>query len=160
MSHYDPDHTGFCTLCNQPLDEAALQSLLQTATRCEKEQPSLELDGSIALVVGWKMVGTKTRYWLEPGVNVTAAIDANRVHRACPRFTASLDAAKSLVLSGLWREQKGPKQQDGKTYWECYIKRLHPLKRFTGHAGTEALAMCAAALRARVGAMLRCEKEP
>jgi len=64
-------------------------------------------------------------------------------HYSAPRFTASLDAAMKLVpettdtkLGRLWCVERFSEITDGKTTWK-------------GKAVTEALALCAASLRAR-----------
>ena len=84
------------------------ETFLALAERCEREQPSRELDCDIALALGWVWVGISPRYWLEPGMDV-AAFQAKpllldpRVHLAYPRlFTSSIDAAVTLVPDGQW----------------------------------------------------------
>lgn len=66
------------------------------------------LDAAIAVCLGWKWVGLSPRYWLEPSLSIKAfqadpdryVLDP-RAHLAVPiRFTASLDAAVTLVPEG------------------------------------------------------------
>ena len=107
-------------------DRAAL--LMDLAERCEKAQgPDRELDREIA-------EATKPDFWLVP-----------------PRYTASLDAALSLVPEGwAWAVYGGAREEivataycvpnGGRLPWPDWVTDIC--------AATPALALCAATLRA------------
>ena len=82
-----------------------MSAMVELAERCEKAaRPDRELDAAIAAAVHLKQLTYSSPEWIKD-----------------PEFTASLDAAMSLVLRD-------------------------------GQAATPALALCAAALRARASA--------
>lgn len=108
-----------------------MSTLLELADRCEREEPSRELDAAIARF----LAGNFYEWW------------KNRPGPA--DFTTSLDAAVTLV----------PNNAD---WWEIYYERgwvrgpvraevkWHRVREETrAFAATPALALCAAALRAR-----------
>src|SRR5690348_8789107 len=66
------------------------EQLLALAERCEKAAgPDRDLDEAIALIFGWRLVA---KGWVrDPGGNSKDEL---------PRFTASLDAAMTLVPAG------------------------------------------------------------
>jgi hypothetical protein len=133
-----------------------MSQLLELAERCEQAtRPDRELDGAIALALGWtfqkmkgdalqKMKGDAQAYWREPGVTDFY------MRSKLPAYTASIDAAMTLVPKG--------------KYWTCSYGRLsthevmgaarivEPLTIdfiAESEAATPALALCAASLRAR-----------
>lgn len=108
------------------------QKLLELAERCEKaERPDRGLDAEI-------------HFRIKNGIGVGCASDA-------PAFTGSLDAALTLVPEGhdvTITQANGPDRTD----WYGRVKFRTPygdglLKK--GNAMNGALALCAAALRAR-----------
>lgn len=105
--------------------------LLALAARCERGEPSNKLGAAIARACGWKG------------------------HPVPDNFVRSLDAAVKLVPKGAWRETNGPRRylnipSPVPNYWHTNITVWEPtLKDVHGWAETEALSICAAALRAR-----------
>lgn len=114
--------------------------LLQLAERCEREEPSRELDGEIALAIGWEKTETPPagENWVRP--------DKRFAYPSPPCFTISLDAAVTLLvegdewqitnLYGIARAEANMNASKGPTYGEH-------------KGGHMALALCSAALRAR-----------
>lgn len=118
-----------------------MSALLELAERCEKaEGPDRELDAGIALAIGWRdcipcaFNGVKHR--------MGGILNA-------PAYTASLDAAMTLVPEGYhWQAGVGIETEYGhrdKAYAWCSQEDCGELSV----AATPALALCAAALRAR-----------
>lgn len=104
--------------------------LLALADRCEREQPSNDLEMEIdRAITGLKRIGTFEEY--EP-----------------PCYTTSLDAAARLAPSA-WRvyeiHQLGPTEH----FHVGMITGMPATRDARGNAKTEAMARCAAALRAR-----------
>jgi hypothetical protein len=118
------------------------------ADRCEQVmRPDRELDAKVADAIGWwpegftgKDVHGPDRRWREPRSGVGDRVD-------CPAFTASVDAAMSLVLEGFaWGAGFGVDPSDHeKTGW-AWCGETEGLILF---AATPALALTAACLRAR-----------
>ena len=129
-----------------------VDALLALAERCEAATgPDRELDRIIALNLGWRSVA---KGWVrDPGGNSKDEL---------PRYTASLDAAITLVPNDhAFRIDNGP------CHWICLGKQKpmgradvhYPKPRYDGdgdswltvsaNADTLALALGAAALRAR-----------
>lgn len=117
--------------------------LIALAARVEQAQgPDRELDAEIARAIGWKE-SLSGRWWKPPGGD-----DWNFV---LPPFTASLDAALTLVPEG-WifavhsGDDRGPPvaycvPNMGRLPWPHWVDDIN--------AATPALALTAAALRAR-----------
>lgn len=115
------------------------QTLLALADRCEREEPSRELDIAIELSVVPGAVHRQWDYWFRIGLG-------DRVYNA-PAYTTSLDAAVGLV-------------PDEAEWWDVYVEKDWgggPAKGEIGTlanswiktlAKTPALALCAASLRA------------
>lgn len=114
--------------------------LLALAARCEVEKPSKTLDADIGRAVGEtpkiKNIYRQNRYPRE----------LLRTDKVFPAYTTSLDAAVTLV-------PEGKDWQAGKIGNECaagiYPAAHHPFATHKAKAATPALALCAAALRAR-----------
>ena len=112
--------------------------LLELAERCEKaEGPDRALDYDIAHSV--------TRAHLETG--------------KAPAYTASIDAALTLVPEG-WDWSAQTSCLKGLSRASCDLTQLAPFKPEdwtvrTARATTPALALCAAALRARAATILQ-----
>ena len=156
-----------------------MSTLLELADRCEREEPSRELDGEIMFSLFAKPAGDQvpTRHYLWPEDNASWSfairfsgwtaerIASNRRGQETivimrdgdpillnslriKPVTTSLDAAVTLV-------------PEGAEWWEVYVERewergpakaeVTPYRRttFKAFAATPALALCAAALRAR-----------
>jgi len=112
--------------------------LEELALRCvEASGPDRKLDALIASVTGWQDVRGE-------GYGVWRGIRPTRSRRETVlRFTASLDAAMTLVPEG-WRFVI---DNDG-----CHCRMTRRSRQGSdiyGFAGSMALALCAAALRAR-----------
>jgi hypothetical protein len=139
-----------------------LSILLALAERCEAATgPDRELDIAICVAIDWRyddweegertareMAARHGMAWL-----VSRSVEGyNSTWRHLPRYTASLDAAMTLVPEG---HKCGVTQQDREKaseqwwgelrrgYWTSYDKA------FVARGATAALALCAAALRAR-----------
>lgn len=125
-------------------------ALIALAKRCEAAAgPDRELDADIALTQGWAQL--RGDNWCGPTGGICV-----------PAYTASLDAAKTLVPEdALWKAQHTINIGDDETF-EC--PKGEPPKDFKAGVGignvpmhwehgrsfcSAALALCAAALRAR-----------
>ncbi len=113
-------------------------TLLALADRCEQAAgPDRELDAEIALAIGYthERRGTeRARWWRTPSGQQLAYVGYKN-HP--PFFTGSLDAAVTLVPEGCG--------------W-MVMKNVAKVGRWPKRAATSALALCAAALRARAAA--------
>jgi len=119
----------------------------ELADRVERaEGPSRELDAEIALAVGWTtavpaLSHPDNHWWYPPGRHLDQ--DARQ---ACPQFTASLDAALTLVPERWHATIHARPDWPGVELHEFPL----PCRKIPFlHAATPALALCAAALRAR-----------
>jgi hypothetical protein len=121
------------------------EQLLELAGRCERAKgPDDGLDRDVALACGWEWLGpwspdNRSAYqWKAPD---------RSLHIGPPFFTASLDAAIRLVPEGRSREIT-ENVTSGES--EVFIWNMRGLgEGDRGVAATTALALCAAALRAR-----------
>ncbi len=126
---------------------------MKLSERVERaEGPSRELDEAFALALGWSQVENPTKAmglmgrWRDANGEMTD-------HFGVPRFTASLDAAMTLVPEGEGRwpqleyispNPNNPKQGHRARLW------FAGGDRFRGESlHSFALALCAAALKAR-----------
>lgn len=111
--------------------------------------PDRELDGAIARSRGWtfeKMKGDARPYFRKPGAT------AYYMRSDAPTFTASIDAALTLVPAGCWAEGALGRHDCTRSALEIHAPMTYdPL----GHAeaATPALALTAAALRAQAAMM-------
>jgi hypothetical protein len=133
-------------------------TLLALADRCEQAAgPDRELDVAIARALGWKPLyrDDYSKWWPPAAVEDSRARKRSILHhptQPLPAFTASLDAAVTLVPEGCdWHCQSNP------SVTACWAS-VSPVKRGIEllewgsgmrRASTPALALCAAALRAR-----------
>lgn len=137
-----------------PASEVVRNALIALAVRCETEEPSREIDCHIALAMGFGERGVGHRGSYKHPIRVTLAElmadpsdlrlmvdDGDVPEETIPRFTASLDAAASLMVPGAM--MRNTRQHEG--IW--MVRYVHPL--VGGNAATEPMARCAAALRAR-----------
>jgi hypothetical protein len=115
------------------------ESLIALAERCEKATgPDRELDAEIARAIGWTNVS--------PVGHGHVGHCPNHFFGSVPLHTASLDAAMTLVPEGeQWNVASYP-----------WAEHTHKAAAWVGNkrgpvigAATPALALCAAALRAR-----------
>lgn len=124
---------------------------LELAERCEAATgPDRELDAMIAVATDWRWDdweegestarGQAEKHGLDWLVG-RAKDGMASMWRHMPRYTASLDAAVTLVPDG-WEytaKQEGPRH-----IWAMHKRRVE-----VANAATPALALCGAALRAR-----------
>jgi hypothetical protein len=125
-------------------------TLLQLASRCEAASgPDRELDGEVFRAIGMPLPGDFggrdiSLHWNEAEQCFLAPVGDMRVRYEQPRYTASVDSALGL-LDGLAR----------KPHWSVSWPVAEVELVFSGGpvvnatAATPALALCAAALRAR-----------
>lgn len=116
--------------------------------------PDKELDWDLALLAGWERrdwdIASANLGWFAPGV-------PNVMHSDPPRYTASIDAALTLVPDGwAWavREHRDcpPPHSDAlakvsRVAWGCPEGELY--EQSQARHPTPAIALCIAALRAR-----------
>ncbi len=127
------------------------QILLQLAASCERESPSREIDCHIAFfVTGDLQVGVKGPLKAPLPYMLSEAVERPRDLQLLanddnidmiPRYTTSLDAAVTLVPEKYWWSVR-----NGGCYATVGPSNWHDLE---GEAKTPALALCAAALKAR-----------
>lgn len=117
--------------------------LLALADRCEREEPSRELDAAIARALG---IQGKRRNIYRRGHYVGGKPVVLRVVEDFPAFSSSLDAAVTLVQGPVGQQVGWFVGSDCRAavYWSPTIPNS-----YEGTAKTPALALCAAALRAR-----------
>lgn len=130
-----------------------MSDLLELAERCEKaEGPDRELDCDIALAVGWdikhplaplpELITTLGIEWLR-----LAATEYQSTYKELPAYTASIDAALTLVPDGRILRQYMVSRHVPHT---CEVAVDYAHGGWVGHSDHSfALALCAAALRAR-----------
>lgn len=110
------------------------------------EGPSRELDAEIARALGWKDVGIgphapQTVKWVRP--------DGSETFNRLPAYTASIDAALTLVPEG-WEWTVGNTYAEGRTFArvENFALKGEPNFNVDGQR-PPALALTIAALKAR-----------
>jgi hypothetical protein len=109
------------------MPQATEDELVALAERCEHATgPDRELDCAILVAIDW-------RY--------------NSAWRHLPRLTASLDAAMTLVPEGWWVQQLTQSHNRDATWVSLHSDTPAPVVQTSARA--DALALCAAALRAR-----------
>jgi hypothetical protein len=123
-----------------------MSDLLELAARCEKATgPDRELDQTIARCVNWCPSNVNPEAWarnedLKPRLWFSDAF-------GMPAYTASLDAAMTLVTEG-HKLLLAQNLKDDR--WHATVSHLDKSWfHCTREAATPALALCAAALRAR-----------
>jgi hypothetical protein len=130
-------------------------TLLALAERCEQAVgPNNGLDAEIALAIGYthERRGTERACWWRTPAGQQLAYVGYKNHP--PFFTGSLDAAVTLVPEGrAWTVG----QNLHHWFWQASINALNDDGNptsigFGGPCGWPALALCAAALRARAAA--------
>lgn len=129
-------------LGEQPQPKTAL---LLLADRCEREEPSDDLSEDIARALGYVKLEDYSCRWIAPDKSTTLC------GFGPPNYTQSLDAAVTLVPEGLgWTCGD---HSPGGVHVGNYLASVWKFDRATGlnmrFAKTPALALCAAALRAR-----------
>ena len=121
-------------------------TLLALAERCEQAAgPDRELDCHIHALIEGRNI--RPERWIE----------TVRLHdHAVPRYTASLDAAVTLVPEGYYWQAANGKRRHSEPQACADLFVAHGPNRgdmsFTADAATAALALCAAALRVRAAA--------
>jgi len=129
-----------------------MATLLELAERCEKaEGPDRKLDAEVARATGWKVSPGGT-WWQPPGGQWGFVLRA---------YTASIDAALTLLPEGWFGALDPIFFEDGEStlfdgicirpQWRDWRPNDADawLRRMRARAATPALALCAAALRAR-----------
>lgn len=119
--------------------------LLELAARCEAaEGPDRELDEAIFVLVNPPPKGWRHSGWPDPH-NPASVI------YSVPAYTASLDAAMTLVLEGCWDHMEVYWPDHQMLGWTVHLLPNANLRRgeYSGFAQSHALALCAASLRAR-----------
>ena len=139
------------------------EQLLELAARCEAATgPDRELDREIIRALGL-FVGTASGegddlFLVSGHPNLMAPIfgvENARRGNPVPRFTASLDAAMTLVPKWIIEQRRRVFLLGEWPEWGCHLDDLSggsdewAWPRFKGRAATLPLAICAAALRAR-----------
>ncbi|WP_375248330.1 hypothetical protein [Sphingomonas sp.] len=116
--------------------------IVRLAELCEAGQvPSRDLDALIAPLQGLQVVD-------EGHPLGRVCYDQNRQSIMLPRYTASIDAAMTLVPEGMWAEGALGSHADQWSSLEIHAPCTYdPIGQAT--AATPALALTAAALRAR-----------
>jgi hypothetical protein len=123
---------------------AARQVLLDLADRCEREEPSTELDAAIGYAVD---ATPKAKNVYKRGHYIGNKPVLLRVEAIWLPYTTSLDAAVTLVPSG-WSYRVG--LNEGRLHAQAVLGRSYPTNAtVTVESGSPALAICTAALRAR-----------
>lgn len=119
--------------------------LIELAERCEAATGAdTKLEREIAEALGWRHVrnkGPESEWFPYVWVAPDGKCDADETY---PDYTASIDAALTLVPEG-WNWQVGK----GNHCWSAVYQGAPPSMRVDPIAATPALAICAAALRAR-----------
>jgi hypothetical protein len=119
----------------EPMTSAAEAGAGLIAKLEKAEGPSRELDALIALASGWTVHHGDN--WIGPHGQIVV-----------PAYTASLDAAMTLVPEGEWVELSGPRK-----YLNIPLPVPNHWRAEAGNIGwgaTAPLALCTAALRARL----------
>jgi hypothetical protein len=145
-----------------PIEPSVLFAL---AERCEREEPSRELDLAISAAVDYRgafqpIYPGESYRWGAGGDEIDLLSKTGKrigvldPQQFVPRYTTSLDAAVTLVPAGddvFWRaghDGEGP--DPGLFFAEVLVCRLaKPFTGFRARARTEPMARVAAALRAR-----------
>ena len=124
-----------------------LIAALEKATGADRD-----LDANIGKVAGWLKTGWAANRWWAPDVAARAR-KAKKTPGSfgvlpldLPKFTASIDAALTLVPDDACWGVSRPRQPDmsGKQFWAS-IHGGHP----GGRGATPSIALCIAALKAR-----------
>ena len=123
------------------------QALLDLAVRCEQATgPDRELDAEIA-----KAVGAKHGPFEKVSMETRSVTYYDEIATA---YSASIDAALTLVPEGC-QYQLDSHYHVARVwhYWEPYCADDDGSEHFDAEANTEALALCAAAIRAKAKEM-------
>jgi hypothetical protein len=132
-----------------PIEPSVLFAL---AERCEREEPSRELDAEIAVALGHHVEWKQANYTMTafPAISWRPPHPYAGMREPCPQWTTSLDAAVTLVPASK-PMSRHVHQQDNGSWWvelrDGYCTSYD--KVFIASAKTEPMAICAAALRAR-----------
>jgi hypothetical protein len=109
--------------------------------------PDREIDAEIAQVLGWGGV-----HMSPLDTSICAGRPGNgRAWEHVPAYTASLDAALTLVPAGFWWETCAPYGDPAKQARASMFNASR--QAGSARANTSPLALCAAALRARLAGM-------
>jgi hypothetical protein len=126
-------------------------TLLALAARCEREEPSRELDGNICAAIGHKI---STDGWL---IVPSFMEEGQEELRPPTPFTSSIDSAMTLVPEG-WVLTLNTFQNGASVYvMNAAGDIVRPQKQYIA---TPALALCAAALKVRAAIAEQIEASP
>lgn len=139
-------------------DASERDALIGLAERCEAATgPEWELDAEIAFKMGWRK--SQGHWWTQEqslaARKAKCAIWATGMPSVLPAFTKSIDAAMTLVPEGWQLRQmafSGPCADDRKWHLNIYGGSVGR-DILVGRGATPALALTAAALRARATAI-------
>ena len=140
------------------------EALNALADRVEREEPSRGLDIDIACAaLGWEKERQGGYIGQTPPDYAWNLRPIGRAYwddgsRKAPPYTTSLDAAVTLVPPDCWRETNGPRKYlnvpaPSPNRWKAEVAPWKTGMPCFGWAETEAMAICAAALRARAADM-------
>ncbi len=118
------------------------ERLLQLADRIEASEPSFALDLEIALAAGGFVAASSNGY------KAAGFVWRDDSGQTPPPYTTSLEAAVGLVPEGWGCELVFPHSPRAKL-WSPDGGPLSATHNIHGHANHPAMALCAAALRAR-----------
>jgi hypothetical protein len=123
----------------------AREKLIELAERCEKaSEPDRETEARIAMELAWRKttLGQAGRVWYDQDGNLEAVP---------PKYTASLDAALTLLPEGSeWRLERRFSKAMSPAYASVWNPGATDVDfHANAHGKSPALALCAAALRAR-----------
>lgn len=146
-------------------DKATLLALAERVEAAAWPQPTRELNREVALAVGWfrrtpSESGKKYPTWIHPddcrnGQPVFDSLHGTEIWREPSNYLGSLDAALTLVPEGhVWLVANVGLNDEGKGPLSGKCSAISAPPADTEHiepceAATPALALCAAALRAR-----------
>jgi hypothetical protein len=126
-----------------------MSALLELAERCEQATgPDCELNREVAQAAGWRKggkvwaLGSSLQGWAPPGA------PSKDLRLDVPHYTASLDAAMTLVPEGWYLGDLTQCNEDDVPQ-ACLTEIDEPCRDAGASASTLALSLCAAALRAR-----------
>lgn len=141
-------------MTNIDQDKSARNRLLSLEKRIEAlTAPCREMDAEIAIAAKAVPYDFEPAYWTAEWREMYG----DRIWTA-PQYTASLDAAMTLVPDG-WSVGLGDLRGYSPVIWRAHLRdHNEPYNPSScnwqeGHATTAALALCAAGLRARAGQM-------
>lgn len=118
-----------------------MTNLRELADRCEAATgPDRELDGAVLIAIGHAQRRGSFTFWMNAAGSTNELVGSG-----CPRYTASLDAAMTLVPEPHKWAITASSHDGG---WQAWVWQIEGGPNWH-EAATPALALTAAALRAR-----------